>query len=394
MELKTLKLLKGKEINLSRKHPWIFSGALEAQENSFKDGDLVNLLDYKEHYVGFGHYHKGSIAVKVLGFAPEQYSSGFWKERLAIALRLRQSFFTKLANTNCFRWVHGEGDGLPGLIVDVYDQLVVIQCHSIGMHRQLNAIAHAIMELMPEEGLCLVDKSKESLPPEYAKTVENKFLKGNSGEFICNENGILFSVDPLLGQKTGFYLDQRENRNLLARYVADKKVLNVFCYTGGFSLYGLVHGASHITSIDASQRAMDHLEKNIELNQLNKEKHLSICGDAINFLKNIEENEFDLIILDPPAFAKSMNKRHQAIQAYKRINSMAMKGIASGGILFTFSCSQVVSETLFYNTVVSAGIENGRKVRVLHRLSQGPDHPVSLFHPEGTYLKGLVLHLE
>lgn len=394
MDLKNIKLSKGKEINLQRKHPWIFSGAIRIFDPGMEDGDLVQIFDFQENYLGFGHFHNGSIAVKILGFAPEIYSKDFFRNKLLAALNLRQSLSLPDAQTNCYRWIHGEGDGLPGLIIDVYDQLVVIQCHTIGMHRLIEELAESVASVLPGKILTIVDKSKECLPLEYAKRIENTILRGSLSEFICSENGIHFMVDPLSGQKTGFFLDQRENRQLLAQYAPGKNLLNVFCYTGGFSLYALKNGAKQVTSIDASKRAIEGLEKNLELNKMNFQHHYSVCDDAIHFLKNIGDQSYDLIILDPPAFAKSINKRHQAIQAYKRINELAMRGIQQGGLLFTFSCSQVVSEELFYNTIVAAGIESGRKARVLHRLSQGPDHPVSLFHPEGSYLKGLVIYLE
>jgi len=389
-----IKLKRGKAQNLERKHPWVFSGALLNVPAGITDGELVQIVDENDRIMGFGHFHHGSIAVKLLGFAPEVYDEMFWTNRLSQALRLRKHLLKNNPNTNCFRWVHGEGDGLPGLIIDVYDHSVVIQCHTIGMHRQLNEIIQACTSCMPTESVVIYDKSKECLPTEYARTQKNKLVYGTNQPIICLENGIRFEIDPLGGQKTGFFLDQRENRKLLREYANGATVLNAFCYTGGFSLAALAGEAREVCSVDISSKAIDGCNQNVNLNPFNKSLHKSICADVMDYLKEIENAYYDLIILDPPAFAKSLNKRHQAVQAYKRLNMAALRKIKSGGLLFTFSCSQVVSEELFYHTLVSAGIESRKTIRVLHKLSQGPDHPVNLFHPEGQYLKGLVLEVE
>ncbi len=390
---KYVKIRKEREQNIHRKHPWIFSGSLAGSSEELQDGDLVKILDYKDNDLGTGHFHKGSIAVKVLAFKEEPFDERFWVRRFSEALQLRREIPGLFKETNCFRLIHGEGDRLPGLVIDVYDQTIVIQCHSIGMHRQLNEIREALLEIWPGATPKIVDKSKDSLPSSYAAKIENQFIHGQAGPTHAMENGLHFIMDPLSGQKTGFFLDQRENRKILGQYAAGKTLLNAFCYTGGFSLYGLKHGSVECCSVDVSQKALDGLQQNLVLNGLETSNHFSICADVIDYLKGISPEHYDLIVLDPPAFAKTIDKRHQAVQAYKRINLLAMKKIKKGGLLFSFSCSQVVGEELFYNTLASAGMESGREIRVLHKLSQGADHPVSLFHPEGSYLKGLVLHI-
>ncbi len=392
--LNTIELIKGKEINLQRRHPWIFSGALKEIPSQLEDGELIYILDSTKNRLGFGHFHRGSIAVKILQFGNSDYTDGFWRMRLEDALGIRHQLQFEKNKTNCFRWIHGEGDQLPGLIIDVFDGIVVIQCHTIGMHKQIHLISEAIKFTYGDSLLCIIDKSKESLPPDYAGSVQNAVLFGNYEEAICIENGYHFIVDCLAGQKTGFFLDQRENRKLLSQYAKHKTVLNAFSYSGGFSIYALGHGARKVYSVDVSKKALDLLKQNLVLNQFTSLPHENICADVNEYLKNMDADYYDLIVLDPPAFAKSVAKRHTAVQAYKRLNLLAMKKIKNKGLLFTFSCSQVVDEQLFYNTIVSAGIESGRNIRVLHKLTQGQDHPVSLFHPEGNYLKGLVLIID
>ena len=389
--VKTLELIKGKEINLFRRHPWVFSGALLEIPVQLEDGELVYVSDNKKQRLGFGHFHRGSIAIKMLYFGIADYKDEFWMNRMKDAFDLRMQFQFDENNTNCFRWIHGEGDQLPGLIVDMFDGIVVIQCHTIGMHKQIEQIAEGIKSIYSTKLMCIIDKSKESLPADYGATIQNKILFGNYDEAICMENGFRFIVDCLTGQKTGFFLDQRENRKLLSHYAKGKTVLNAFSYSGGFSIYALGNGAKQVRSVDVSKKALELLDQNLSLNNFATFPHENSCADVNDYLKNMDSDYFDLIILDPPAFAKSISKRHAAVQAYKRINLLAMKKIKKNGLLFTFSCSQVVDEQLFYNTIVSAGIESGRSIRVLHKLSQGPDHLVSLFHVEGSYLKGLVL---
>lgn len=395
MEFKGIvKIKKGREQNLLRKHPWVFSGAIYEKPEKLEDGDLVQLADYTGNIIGFGHFHNGSIAIKILGFGKESYDKSFWQVKLRSALELRKFLMDRINVTNCFRWVHGEGDGLPGLIIDVYAETLVIQCHSIGMHRQIMEIADACASCFHEQNISIIDKSKDSLPAAYGRSFENRIISGNANPVVVKENGLQFEIDPILGQKTGFFLDQRENRKLLGEYAKGRKVLNAFCYTGGFSIYAAANKALEITSIDISQKAIDGCLRNFELNALNRQMHTEICEDVYDYLKSMPSDHFDMIVLDPPAFAKTLDKRHHAVQAYKRLNHIAMKKIQRAGILFTFSCSQVVGEELFYNTIVSAGIESGRNIRVIHKLTQAPDHPVNLFHPEGNYLKGLVLYVE
>jgi 23S rRNA (cytosine1962-C5)-methyltransferase len=391
---KYVQLKKGKEGNIRRKHPWIFSGALHETHGQPEDGDLVRVLDHQQEVLGFGHFHQGSITVKMLHFGPEEYYSGFWYDRLELAWRIRAGLNLFRDDNNAFRWVHGEGDGLPGLIIDVYGLIVVIQCHTIGMHRQIQSIKEAILMILDAGQYSIVDKSKETLPVNYAASIQNRSIHGDRTESHAMENGFRFVVDCIGGQKTGFFLDQRENRNLLSQYALNKSVLNAYCYSGGFSIYALGHGAKQVVSVDVSKKALELLNQNLLLNKMENHPHEMICTDVHQFLEHLPHEQYDVIILDPPAFAKSMAKRHTAIQAYKRINTQAMRKIKSGGLLFTFSCSQVVTEDLFYHTIVSAGIDSGRTIRLLKRLSQGPDHPVSLFHPEGSYLKGFVLWVE
>ncbi|HRH99817.1 MAG TPA: class I SAM-dependent rRNA methyltransferase [Saprospiraceae bacterium] len=376
-----------------RKHPWIFSGAIFSKDNNLADGDLVQVMDSRSNQLAIGHFYHGSIAVKILQFGSSHYSEELWYDKIAKAWNLRIGLNLLNSTNNCFRWIHGEGDGLPGLIVDFYNGLVVIQCHSIGMYRSLHLIKEAITKVAQSYIHTIVQKSKETLPTEFAKSVENSVLVGEQSKVTAIENGIKFIIDPIQGQKTGFFLDQRDNRQLVKQISTDRRILNTFCYTGGFSLYALQAGAKQVCSIDVSNKALELLGQNLDLNDLNKEYHESIVGDVLPFLTQLQEAKFDLIILDPPAFAKSVDKRHSAIQAYKRLNLLAMQKIAKPGILMSYSCSQVVTEELFYNTIVAAGIESGCEIKVLKKLMQGPDHPVSLFHPEGSYLKGLLLEI-
>lgn len=388
-----IELKKSKEISLLRKHPWEFSGAIHTNTNALEDGQLVYVEDSNHNRLGFGHFHHGSIAIKMLHFGKEAYQEAFWEQQLSKALQTRKNLMFPNADTNCYRWVHGEGDQLPGLIIDVYDQTIVIQCHTIGMHKIVDRLVKCIPRVFNNTELCIIDKSASSLPKEYARGISNKIVYGKTLEIQCMEHGYKFYIDALEGQKTGFFLDQRENRKLLGSYSENRTILNAFSYSGGFSIYALAAGAKEVHSIDISSKALDILNRNLEFNAIDGDKHQSMCLDVIDYLEKMESGLYDLIILDPPAFAKNMSKRHTAMKAYKRINALAMKKIKPAGILFTFSCSQVVTEELFYHTIVSAGIESGREIRVLHKLSQGPDHPVSLFHPEGSYLKGMVLEI-
>ncbi len=383
-----------KDEALRRFHPWVFSGAILRLEGKPADGDTVEVVDAKGEYLATGHFSQGSsIAVRIFSFGKTAGGLDFWMEKLSQALQYRQriGLVGKPQNT-CFRLVHAEGDGLPGLIIDVYGETAVVQCHSVGMHRQRELIAEALLKL--DKGLvaAVYDKSKETLPPNYAASVSNGYLAGQSTAHEVMENGHRFFVDWETGQKTGFFLDQRDNRQLLGRYVEGKSALNSFCYSGGFSVYALAAGASLVHSVDVSQKAIEWTKRNLDLNGFNPETHDCIAEDVLKYLQSCQE--YEVMVVDPPAFAKNISKRHNAVQGYKRLNVAAIKKLKPGGILLTFSCSQVVDRELFYNTITAAAIEAGRQVRVMHHLSQPPDHPVSLFHPEGSYLKGLVVYVE
>ncbi|MEZ4940816.1 MAG: class I SAM-dependent rRNA methyltransferase [Saprospiraceae bacterium] len=396
MENPAIYLKPGKEMPVLRFHPWVFSGAVQRIVGQPTDGDIVDVFSSRNQLLGHGHFHHGSIAVRLLSFGPANLMEhSFWVQKLESAWRVRRAVgLPTTSETNCYRLVHGEGDGLSGLIIDVYGATAVMQCHSIGMHRQRELIAGALQAVLGDSLHAVFDKSKEALPPQYAASVQNTYLLGtpaSSAEVV--ENGVLFQVDWAEGQKTGFFLDQRENRKLLAGYASGKTVLNTFCYTGGFSCYALRAGASLVHSVDVSAKAMALTEKNVHLNAPFEGKHAGFTADVLAFFKDTEQT-YDVVVVDPPAFAKSLNKRHNAVQGYKRLNEAALAKVAPGGILFTFSCSQVIDRELFYHTIAAAALVVKRPVRVLHHLTQGPDHPVSLFHPEGAYLKGLVLQVE
>lgn len=387
-------LRPGKEIPILRFHPWVFSGAIAHTEGHPEDGDIAEVYDKRGNLLGVGHFHHGSIAVRLLNFAAADLEQEiFWVEKLGNALSVRQL----KGFSSAFRLVHGEGDGLSGLVVDVYQHTAVIQCHSIGMHRQRELITTALRQVLGEKVTAVYDKSVESLPPKYAENHQNAYLWSASENpetsAIIEENGAQFRVDWVTGQKTGFFLDQRDNRRLLSEFAAGKTVLNAFCYTGGFSCLALQAGASLVHSVDVSPKAIALCNENVALNAPFSGQHEGFADDVLKFLKN-SERDYEVMVIDPPAYAKSIDKRHNAVQGYKRLNAEAMRHIAPGGILFTFSCSQVVDRELFYHTVAAAAMEVGRPVRVLHHLSQSADHPVSLFHPEGAYLKGLVLCVE
>lgn len=384
-------LKKGKEFSVERFHPWVFSGAVQKIEGSTRDGVWAEVVDFKNKTLGFGHYQNGSIAVRLLLFQKEKPISGFWEKKIEDAVKLRSRCGLPSVNTNAYRLIHGEGDGLPGLIVDYYNGVVVLQAHSSGMYNDRLQIAEAIKQVMGNDLLSIFYKSHATSPGKLRNADEDEYLFGATNvPHGVVENDNKFYVDWESGQKTGFFLDQRENRKLLGFFSKGKSILNTFCYTGGFSVYALQAGASRVHSVDASERAVELTRRNIELNGFDSDIHACYAADTFEYLKN-KHNEYDVIILDPPAFAKHRDARHQAVKGYQRLNVEAMKAIKPGGIIFTFSCSQVVDKQLFYNTVVSAAIQAGRDVKVLHHLSQPPDHPVSMFHSEGEYLKGLVL---
>jgi 23S rRNA (cytosine1962-C5)-methyltransferase len=379
---------KGREQSVLRRHPWVFSGAIQKKESSVADGDCVAVVSHAGVVLGYGHYQRGTIAVRLLTFEALPPTPAWWREKVGQAYMLRQTLVED-ENTNCFRWIHGEADGLPGLIIDYYNGVAVMQAHSVGMHLHRQAIADALREVLGARLAAVYYRSQTTL----SKEVSNEYLAGMVAlPHAITEHGHHFLVDWEEGQKTGFFLDQRENRQLLGRYCRGKRVLNTFCYTGGFSVYALAHQAAVVHSVDASEKAIALTRKNIELNGFSNQAHPSFVADTFEFLKD-KTDEYDVMVLDPPAFAKHRDARHQAMKGYQRLNAEAMRKIKPGGVLFTFSCSQVVDKQLFYDTVVSAGVHAGRDIRVLQHLGQPADHPVSLFHPEGEYLKGLVLYV-
>lgn len=390
-------LQTGKEQVVKRLHPWVFSGAIARTEGQPTDGDIVEVCDKKGNYLATGHFYKGSITIKIFSHEQVTVDEDFWYKKLKTAFELRQVI--QLGdNTTCYRLTHGEGDGFPGLILDYYQNVIVFQAHTIGMWREKEKIVNALKRVYENALIAIYDKSAETLPDEFAKTVSNSYLfsERDTTHILPHpvlENGNKFLIDWETGQKTGFFLDQRDNRALLAKYAKNKKVLNAFCYSGGFSIYALKDGATLVHSVDVSKKAIELVNQNVTTNFGEVDNHKAYAEDVMGFLKQ-NDQIYDLIVLDPPAYAKSIAKRHQAVQGYKRLNIEGIKRLARGGILFTFSCSQVVDRELFYNTIVSAALEVGRQVRVLHHLNQGADHPVNLFHPEGHYLKGLVLYVE
>ena len=393
----SIQLKPKKEESLQRFHPWLFSGAIQRIEGTPAEGDLVEVLDNNRNFLAIGHYQIGSIAVRVVSFRNIQIDDDFWSHKIqqAYAMRLSLGLVVKNEN-NTYRLIHGEGDSLPGLIVDVYDDTAVMQAHSVGVHEIRQILAEAIVKNVPEVKNVYY-KSETTLPFNAPITPEDGYLIGaETAELSAIENGLKFHVDWLRGQKTGFFVDQRENRSLLERYSKGKSVLNMFCYTGGFSVYALRGGAKLVHSVDSSAKAIDLTEKNVQANYPNDPRHTSFDEDAFKFLNNLQYNEqkYDLIILDPPAFAKHREAIRNALKGYKRLNAKAFEQIKPGGILFTFSCSQVITKEQFRLAVFSAAAESKRNVRILHQLSQPADHPINIYHPEGEYLKGLVLWVE
>ncbi len=376
--------------SILRKHPWVFSGALYSDVSEFTDGELVSLSDQKDRFLGIGHFQHGTISVRMLTNEKVKIDADFYLKKLKEAFDLRKKIGLLHAQNTIFRLVHGEGDGLPGLIVDYYDAVLVIQCHSVGMYKSLPEITNALKELFGKDIKGIYSKNTGTLPNHVHS--DNGYLFGKCEvPHIAVENGINYAIDWINGQKTGFFIDQRENRTLLGRYSKGQKVLNTFCYSGGFTLSALKNGAHEVHSLDSSEKAIVLTEENLKLNNF-RGSHKSIIDNAVKFVNELTE-EYDIIVLDPPAFAKHRNKRHSAVQGYKRLNYNAISQIKPGGILFTFSCSQVVDKELFNHTVISAAIEAGRNVRILEQLHQPADHPISAFHPEGEYLKGLVIQV-
>ena len=393
-------LRRGKEESLLRRHPWIFSGAIDyikaEEESEIAEGALVEVFDHKGAFIARGHYQIGSIAVRVLSFEREEIDQAWWNRRLRVALDVRRTLaLTDDPSTTCYRLVHGEGDSLPGLVVDIYGSTAVVQCHSVGMYRSRQQIAEAIRAAYGDRITAIYDKSSQTLPFKADLGAVDGYLWGTSDHAsqVVLENGEKFWVNWEKGQKTGFFLDQRENRELVKRYARGRTVLNTFCYTGGFSVYALSGGAREVCSVDSSERAVALATENMRLNFGPDAPHSEVAADAVEYLRDIGDR-YDLIILDPPAFAKHHKVLGNAMQGYKRLNARALSQIRPGGILFTFSCSQAVTKELFRTTVFSAAAIAGRRVRILHQLTQPADHPINIYHPEGEYLKGLVLYVE
>ena len=394
MEYKRIYLKRGKEESLKRFHPWVFSGAIHHADSGIAEGETVRVIGADNTFLGVGHYQVGTIAVRILSFRDVEIDEAFWYARLKAAYEMRLSIgIAGNPLNNTYRLVHGEGDNMPGLVIDCYGDTAVMQAHSVGIHVCRKMIAEMLVKVMEGTIRNVFYKSETTLPYKAELGQENGFIIGGSNDNTAMENGLLFHVDWLRGQKTGFFVDQRENRSLLERYAKDKRVLNMFCYTGGFSFYAMRGGAQLVHSVDSSAKAIELTNANVELNFPGDERHKAFCDDAFKFLDN-SDDIYDLIILDPPAFAKHRGALHNALKGYTRLNVKAFQRIRHGGILFTFSCSQVVTKDQFRQAVFTAAAMSGRKVRILHQLHQPADHPINIYHPEGEYLKGLVLYVE
>ena len=391
---KNIYLKRGKEESLKRFHPWVFSGAIHHSDDGIQEGEIVRVLTNDGELIPVGHYQVGSIAVRVLSFHDVAIDESFWESRLTAAFDVRKAIgVAQNPHNNTYRLVHGEGDNLPGLIIDCYGQTAVMQAHSVGMHVCREAVCKALVKVMGDNIQHVFYKSETTLPFKAGLGQENDFLYGGSDDNIAIENGLKFRVDWLRGQKTGFFVDQRDNRALLESYSKGRSVLNMFCYTGGFSVYAMRGGAKLVHSVDSSAKAIDLTNANVEMNFPGDERHRAFCDDAFKYL-DANDDKYDLMILDPPAFAKHRAALHNALKGYTRLNVKGFERIKNGGILFTFSCSQVVTKEQFRNAVFTAAAQAGRKVRILHQLHQPADHPINIYHPEGEYLKGLVLYVE
>ena len=394
MAIKTIRLKKGKDESLRRFHPWVFSGAIANLPDAIEEGDLVVVESHEREVIGVGHYQIGSIAVRILEFGADALPDNFFQSRLNAAYEMRRGLGLIRQDNDCFRLVHGEGDFLPGLVVDVYGKTAVVQAHSPGMHFCRQEIADALLNI-PEAGIVnIYYKSETTLPFKAQLDPVNEYIVGGFDTNVAIENGLKFNIDWLRGQKTGFFVDQRDNRSLLQHYAKDRNVLNMFCYTGGFSVYAMRGGAKMVDSVDSSAKAITLTDENIALNFPGDTRHRSFAIDAFKYLADMKDGEYDLIILDPPAFAKHRNALKNGLLGYRKLNAKAFDKIRSGGILFTFSCSQVVTREMFRLAVFSAAAQSGRRVRILHQLTQPADHPINIYHPEGEYLKGLVLYVE
>ena len=394
--MKKVTLKPTKEKSLLRKHPWLFSGAIKKIDDNIHDGDIVSIYSNKDKYLATGHYNEGNISVRIFDFNERIINDKFWEEKISKALNLRKSSFLINESNNVFRLIHAEGDHMPGFICDIYNQVAVFQFHSIGMWKLKELFSKIIQKLIPKIEI-IYDKSEKTLPKKHIDyfSVENSYLLKNLDikNTIVFEYGNAFKIDWENGQKTGFFIDQRESRKFLGEMSKGKKILNTFCYSGGFSVYALNSGAKEVHSLDSSQKAIDLADENIDLLKNKNVRHLSIVEDAMDYIKDID-NEYDIIVLDPPAFAKHIKVKHKALQGYKRLNIRAIEQIKPNGILFTFSCSQVIDNNLFRHMVLSSAIIAGRNVSIIKQLHQPADHPINIFHPESEYLKGLILKVE
>ena len=395
MKYKTIYLRRGKDESLKRFHPWVFSGAIDRADEKLEEGDIVKVVDANSQFIALGHYQIGSIAVRVLSFEERDIDESFWLERLQAALDVRRCIgVAGRQDNNTYRLVHGEGDNLPGLVIDMYGGTAVMQAHSVGMHLCRLQVAEALKTVMGERLTAIYYKSETTLPYKASLGQENGFIYGASQSDVALENGLRFHIDWLRGQKTGFFVDQRDNRSLLEQYSMGRTVLNMFCYTGGFSVYALRGGARLVHSVDSSAKAVELVNANVELNFPQDDRHKAYAEDAFKYLDQMETGAYDLIILDPPAFAKHKDALKNALRGYTKLNAKAFEKIHSGGILFTFSCSQAVNKDQFRLAVFTAAAMARRSVRILHQLHQPADHPINIYHPEGEYLKGLVLYVE
>lgn len=394
MEYKKIILKRGKEESLKRLHPWVFSGAIDQWDDTIEEGDLVSVYSHNGKLIGHGHFQIGSISVRILTFGDKAIDEDFFFNRINAAMEMRKTLNLIREDNTSFRLVHGEGDFLPGLVIDIYGNTAVVQAHSPGMHFARNIIANALVKLPDNIVKNVYYKSETTLPYKAQLDAQNDYIIGSYDTNIAIENGLKFHVDWLKGQKTGFFVDQRENRSLLEKYSKGRNVLNMFCYTGGFSFYAMRGEANLVHSVDSSSKAIQLTNDNVNLNFPGDERHKAFAEDAFKFLSDMKKDEYDLIILDPPAFAKHKSALKNALIGYRKINAQAFEKIKSGGILFTFSCSQAVSKEQFRLAVFSAAAQSGRKVRILHQLTQPADHPINIYHPEGEYLKGLVLYVE
>lgn len=394
MTIKTIQLKKGKEGSLKRFHPWIFSGAILQMDEGIEEGELVKVVTFDREFVAIGHYQIGSIAVRILSFRDINIDQEFWRSRLKAALDMRIAIgIADNPTNNTYRLVHGEGDSLPGLIIDCYGKTAVMQAHSVGMHVERLHVCEALRSVMGSRVEHVFYKSETTLPFKAELGQQDGFLYGGSDDNVAVENGLKFHVDWLKGQKTGFFVDQRENRSLLEKYAKNRSVLNMFCYTGGFSVYAMRGGAKLVHSVESSAKAVELTKANVELNFPSDDRHAAFCDDAFKYL-DAHDAQYDLVVLDPPAFAKHRAALRNALKGYTRLNVKGLERIKPGGILFTFSCSQVVTKENFRNAVFTAAAQSKRKVRILHQLHQPADHPINIYHPEGEYLKGLVLYVE